>query len=196
MNKLLIGLMTILMMFKLSIVISSCQKPDERVMASSTFGPQAATGTDDSNPVITDDDGINDENDQIIEDEIVDDEQPQDDDQQEDNNEDPNNGDDNDNDNGGVVVVVTYLGTIKQIIDNACVPCHSAQGQYPAFPLETYDQVKAGTPQALLRIKDDVAPMPPSASPEQRAAIAAALEAWAAQGYPLGTAGPDQGGKK
>ncbi len=87
-------------------------------------------------------------------------------------------------DESGAVLMVAYIDAVKGTIDSACVSCHSEGGQAAQFLLNDYEQVAGNVDASLLRLKDDVNPMPPAADPEIRRQIAELLENWKAQGLP------------
>lgn len=78
---------------------------------------------------------------------------------------------------------VSYLEVVQPLIADACVVCHSVNGQAPNS-LVTSAELQGAMPGVLARLRDDAQPMPPNASRAIRDDIAQVLENWQGQGFP------------
>lgn len=79
-------------------------------------------------------------------------------------------------------VPVTYTNTVKKIMDNNCISCHSPATADELPYLTTYAEVKATVDINILRMKDQVKPMPKSGN--LPASVIGQVEAWKAAGMP------------
>ncbi len=82
----------------------------------------------------------------------------------------------------GVATCATALPADIQTLLAPCVGCHSGPRARGGLMLENYAQVVAAAPEALVRMKDEAAPMPPTGIwPD---AVRAPFDAWIAAGSP------------
>ena len=79
---------------------------------------------------------------------------------------------------------ITYSGAIENIMFSNCISCHSGAAPLGALDLSSYAAVRASTDTGnlLARINDAAAPMPPSGL--MSANDIAAIQQWAADGFP------------
>lgn len=82
----------------------------------------------------------------------------------------------------GIPETVTYDNFVQTTLANACVSCHSAEGQASQLLLDSYDAAVAAIDGMLARTADDENPMPPNSDNVVRAQIRKTLQTWSDQG--------------
>lgn len=83
----------------------------------------------------------------------------------------------------------SYQTEIKAIIDAKCISCHNPDSGRKEKPfLDTYNDVKASSSKAVMRMEDTFDPMPPAPNPRLAAGDVSLFKSWAAANFPLTSA--------